>query len=67
MVDFIVEFGEFIINFIKSSPDIFKHVLAFLTDFISYVKDLFVSGQILIGVILVFLLVKLVGFIREVI
>lgn len=67
MVDFIFEFGEFIINFIKSSPDIFKHVLVFLTDIITYVKDLFVSGQILIGVILVFLLVKLVGFIREVI
>lgn len=65
MVDFILEFGDFVKNFITSCPDIFKHVFVFLTDIISYIKDLFVSGQILIGIIIVFLLVKLVGFIRS--
>lgn len=66
-MDFITEIIDFITTFISNCPDIFAYVFSFLTGIIVFIKDMFLSGQILIGVLIVFLLVKLVGIIRDVI
>lgn len=66
-MDLITSFIEFIKKFITEMPDIFTYLLSFLSGIIEYIKDLFASGQIIIGILIVLVLVKLVGIIRNVI
>ena len=66
-MELISSFTEFIKKFITEMPDIFTYLLSFLSGIIEYIKDLFASGQIIIGILIVLVLVKLVGIIRNVI
>ena len=66
-MDLITSFIEFIKKFITEMPDIFTYLLSFLSGIIENIKDLFASGQIIIGILIVLVLVKLVGIIRNVI
>ena len=65
MVDFVVEFTDFIINLITEVPDFFTHVLEFLNDFVDSAKELFNAGNIFLGVLVILLLIKIVGLVRN--
>ena len=65
MIDFALEFGEFIINLFSETPEFFKHVLSFLNDFVGNIGEVFSAGHIIVGILLVLILIKIVGNIRS--
>lgn len=65
-MDFIDEFINFISNLIATSPDIFTHLFEFLNGIVECIGDLFKTGEILLGVFILIILIKIVGHIKEV-
>ena len=63
-MDMLAELTNFMINLIDSLPDVFKHILSFLTDIVDFIVYLFESGQIVLAIFIALILFKIVRNIR---